>query len=287
MDKHTSLAIVAALAGLVAACGGGDYNSDAGGAFVPGPAPPPVGTPAKGRFVDSAVQNLSYTCGAVSGLTSAIGEFDYLVGQTCSFAAGGIALGSTVVGSVVTPRELVANALDETHPTVNNIARLLLSLDDDVDPSNGIVIADSVRSALAGATLNVHSPPATFAPAAQALLATVIPGRPLVDAAQAAAHLRDTLLGLLDGHYNCQYGGSGYGTVTLDISQGVITGVGRDEGGITFQVSGTLQSSGSASLGTGTTSSGATFTGTFWTTGSGAGSWQDSEGGGTWGCIRA
>lgn len=288
MDKHSSRTLAAAFVGLVAACGGaGDYGSGGGG-FAPAPAPPAPGTPAVGRFIDSAVQGLSYTCGSSSGLTTAAGEFNYLVGQSCSFAVGGIVLGSTAGAQAVTPRELVANAIDETHPSVNNIARLLLSLDDDGDPGNGIVIADGVRTALAGATLNLRSVPATFATAAQALLDTVIPGRTLLGAALAEAHLKDSLLGLLEGHYDCQFFGSGYGTVTIDVSQGVIHGTGRDdETGAMFQVSGTLQSSGSASLGaTGSTNSGATFTGTFSANGSGAGTWQDATGSGGWSCAR-
>jgi hypothetical protein len=287
MDKHTRLVITAALFGLLSACGGGgdDSPADAGRTLpVPPPAPAP-GTPAKGRFVDSAVQGLSYACGAATGLTNGSGEFDFLFGQNCVLRVGGIALGSTAGDRVLTPRALVAGAIDETHPTVNNIARLLQSLDDDGDPSNGIVIADSVRNALASATLNVAATPAAFAAAAQALLGTVMPGRTLVDSAPAAAHLKATLLSLFDGDYNCGYVGSASGTVTVQVRNGVITGSGQDdESRAALQVNGTLQSSGAASIGS--TNSGATFTGTFYVSGHGSGTWSDSEGSGAWQCVR-
>lgn len=286
MGKHCGRALLASVLGLVVACGGGGDESPTVTRTLPVPPPaPPPGTPATGRFVDSPVQGLSYTCGATSGLTTAVGQFDFLVGNSCSFSIGGVALGSTSGALVATPRELTASAVDETHPTVNNTARLLLSLDGDGDPTNGIVITDGVRTALAGATLNLRATPAVFAAAAQTLLNTVLPGRTLVDAANAGAHLRATLLGLLDGHYNCGYIGTDSGAVTLDISNGVVAGSGRDdESGNTFQVNGALQSSGSA---TSTTSSGASLTGTFNLSGIGSGTWQDAGGSGVWNCIRA
>jgi len=287
MDKHSRLVITAALFGLLAACGGGGDDGPAAVArTLPVPAIPAQGTPATGRFVDSAVQGLSYTCGAATSLTDASGEFDFVFGQSCAFRVGGIALGSSTAGNVVlTPLALVPAAIDETHPTVNNIARLLLSLDSDGDPGNGIVIADSIRSALAGATLNVAALPATFATAAQALLDTVLPGRTLVDSAQAAGHLKATLLSLFDGDYDCGYVGAASGAVTVHIGNGVITGSGTDdESGAPLQVNGALQSSGAASLGS--ASSGASFTGTFYVLGYGSGTWSDSQGSGAWQCVR-
>lgn len=287
MDKQLRLASAATLVGLIAACGGGGDSPAPATSTLPVPPPAPAaGTPGTGRFVDSAVQGLSYTCGAGSGLTNASGEFGFRFGETCSFAVGGIALGSAAARSVLTPPALVSGATDETHPTVSNIARLLLSLDGDGDPGNGIVIADSVRTALAGATLSVQAAPTVFAAAAQALLGNVIPGRTLVDSAPAAAHLQSTLLSLLDGRYNCGYIGSSSGTVTVDIGNGILTGVGReDESGAAFTVNGVLQSSGSTVIGS--TGSSATFNGTFRSDGIGNGTWQDSEGSGPWQCVRA
>ena len=76
------------------------------------------------------------------------------------------------------------------------------------------------------------------------------------------------------------------GEVTLDVGQGVITGSGRDdEDGASFQVNGSLQSSGAVIIGDST--SGATLTGTFYISGLGSGTWSGSEGGGAWQCVRA
>jgi hypothetical protein len=277
---------VAALIGFVAACGGGDDDEPPGGGFTLPPLP--VGIATSGRFVDAPVAGLSYACNCASAVTDAGGEFDFTTGQTCSFAVGGIVLGSALGATVLTPISLVSGATDENHPTVNNISRLLLSLDGDGDPNNGVEIADSVRAALAGATLNVGASPAVFAPAAQSLLDAVMPGRTLVSASAASDHLGLTLLGLLSGRYTCRFGGPATGSVSIEIADGVITGSGLEDGETTpFAVTGTVQSSGSTTITAGTTRSAATFSGTFLPTGSGSGTWSDpTVGQGSWLCTR-
>ncbi|HEX6019367.1 MAG TPA: hypothetical protein VFZ28_14830 [Burkholderiaceae bacterium] len=288
MGRRNKLAVAALFASLVAASCGGGEEDDGTRRRLPEPPPQPVpGTPAKGRFVDAAVQGLSYTCGAASGLTSVSGEFDFLVGQRCSFGVGGIGLGAATADLTLTPVALVLGAVDETHPTVNNMARLLLSLVGDGDPGNGIEITDDVRNALAGATLNLAATTSAFETAAQALLSTAMPGRTLIDAVQAAAHLKATLLTRFDGHYDCGYVGSGSGAITADIDSGVIAGSGtEDESSAAFQVSGALQSSASVAIGS-SANSGVTFSGTFYASGVGNGTYADSAGSGVWQCVRA
>ena len=119
---------------LLNACGGGGGNST-------------TETVSTGVFIDSPVEGLQYETATQSGTTNSLGEFDYLPGETITFSIGGILLGSTTAGPVVTPLSLVPGATSATNPVVTNIVRLLLSLDSDGDPDNGITISSDVTTA--------------------------------------------------------------------------------------------------------------------------------------------
>jgi hypothetical protein len=104
-------------------------------------------TVSTGVFIDSAVEGLQYETATQSGTTNSLGEYDYLAGETVTFSIGGIVLGSTIAGPVVTPLSLVPDATSAINPVVTNIVRLLLSLDSDGDPDNGITISSEVTTA--------------------------------------------------------------------------------------------------------------------------------------------
>ena len=120
------------------ACGGGGGDSTTTTATE---------TVSTGAFIDSAVEGLQYETATRSGTTNSLGEYDYLAGETVTFSIGGIVLGSAIAGSVVTPLSLVPDATNATNPMVTNIVRLLLSLDSDGDPDNGIFISSEVTTA--------------------------------------------------------------------------------------------------------------------------------------------
>lgn len=301
-----TLALFAAVAAL-AACGGGNDDTEpaAGPAPAPAPAPAPSPSPnATGRFIDSEVSGLDYVCGGVTGTTTNLGEFQYVTGQTCTFSIGGITLGTGTGAALMYPVSLVPGAQPGVdNDAVSDIARLLISLDDDGNPDNGIVITPAVRSALAGATLSAGFGTAGFAAAAQALVSQAIAGRALVDRATADAHLDLSLVNLFSGGYQCQYFAdvngvkTQLGNVAVSISEGVILGSGAPiGGGGTFEVNGSVGPNGQAVLdaATGTTSTGATFQGSFTTDGSaagtrGEGTWSDPDiaaTGTTWACLH-
>jgi hypothetical protein len=100
-----------------------------------------------GVFIDSAVEGLQYETATQSGTTNSLGEYDYLPGETVTYSIGGIVLGSTIVGPVVTPLSIVPGATSATNPVVTNIVRLLLSPDSDGNPDNGITISSDVTTA--------------------------------------------------------------------------------------------------------------------------------------------
>src|SRR5262245_33235194 len=98
-DTATRRAPRAALGALFAAafalpgCGGGSDDA-ASPAPAPAPAPtspaPPPAPTSSGRFIDSAVGNLGYACtgggaSANNGTTDALGNFNFVTGQTCTF----------------------------------------------------------------------------------------------------------------------------------------------------------------------------------------------------------
>ncbi|WP_157497859.1 hypothetical protein [Gilvimarinus chinensis] len=98
-----------------------------------------------GIFVDSAVANLDYQTASVSGQTTDSGEFEYADGELVSFAIGDLQLLAVPGGSVITPLDLVGTS-DPRDGQVLNIVRLLLTLDKDGNPDNGIELADAAKA---------------------------------------------------------------------------------------------------------------------------------------------
>lgn len=123
---HSRLALSLILAGslAVAACSGG-------------PAAQPVRT---GVFVDSPVAGLDYDSGSHAGKTTANGEFRYLDGETVVFRIGQLELGRSLGEPQLTPLQL-AGSQNPADPKVLRQVQLLLTLDEDDNPNNGIQIS--------------------------------------------------------------------------------------------------------------------------------------------------
>jgi hypothetical protein len=305
------LTLLFALTSLVAACGGGSSDNNAtGGSPAPAPSPtppPPAPATVKGKFIDSAVSNLGFSCGAganaTSGVTDGNGAFDYVPTTPlpqCTFSVGGITLGAATVppnGVALTPYDLVPGATTG-NTTVANIARFLQSIDDDGNPANGIGIQAETLTALTGKTLDFSA--ANF----DTLAAAVLPaGKTLVAATSAVAALNLSLYGLYSGIYACTYSAkvnnvdTVLGTVAqLTIAYDTINGIGTPtyppNGGPypSFDINGTLTPTG---VGVSQTSTGATFNGSFTSNGTavgttGDGTWTDPNlGSGTWHCQHS
>jgi len=157
----------------------------------------------QGTFVDSPVEGLQYETPTQSGITDAEGGFECQGGETITFSIGDIVLGSGSCNQIMTPIDLVGEAFNETHETVKNIARLLLSLDDDGDWDNGISITEEIRNECEGRSIDFAQSRGEFGndPDVQNLfdvlnaLGVFTDGgvRTLCSAVQAQSHLRDTL----------------------------------------------------------------------------------------------
>lgn len=188
--KFQKLIFTATMAAVLTACGGGGSDDTKAPVVM-----------SQGIFVDAPVKGLQYKSPSASGVTDAMGKFDYVPGETVTFSVGGTVIGSAVGGAVITPVQLVPGATDVTNDTVTNIASFLQSLDSGGTPDSLISISDSSRAALGSSKLNFAQTPAAFAadPAVKNAMAAASPGKPLVSAQAAQNHMTNQM--------NCLYAG--------------------------------------------------------------------------------
>ncbi|WP_455207613.1 hypothetical protein [Kaarinaea lacus] len=192
MNRHTEFCIksinLLLILFILAACGGGGD----GGSPNPGGTPTPQPDILTGVFVDSPVSGANYSTETQSGMTNSSGQYNYVGGELVTFSIGGIILGSAMAGPVVTPLMLVEGAVDAADSRVTNIVRLLMTLDSDGNPDNGIEITADAHDAAEGLSLDFSS--TTFDADAQALVDIVKgTGTQLVDAGNAQNHFNTSL----------------------------------------------------------------------------------------------
>jgi hypothetical protein len=200
--KRSAIAVVVA-AIMLSACGGDGDDSSPGGTNNPPPGSgnpgggnnnPPPPTPSTGVFIDSAVAGIHYETETQSGETDEDGRFNYLPGETVTFSLGGITLPAVQASDTVTPL-MVFETNDFTDQRVVNLGRLLQSLDDDGDLTNGIQITAEARTAAQGLTIDFDVPSATFEADANItnLLSAGGGSVTLVSAEDAVSHMQDSL----------------------------------------------------------------------------------------------
>jgi hypothetical protein len=186
--------------------GGGDASPSSSGTGS-GTTPPATGTPTPpatggntpavllGLFLDSAVSNIKYKTATQSGTTNALGQFNYVAGETVTFSVGAVTLPPTPAAATITPLSL-ANTTDMGNSTVLNLLVFLQSLDDDGIPGNGIKIPDTANAA-ATAVIDFNVSPAVFR--ANPVFTTLVANnsgsvtKTPVTTAVALAHFVDTL----------------------------------------------------------------------------------------------
>ncbi|MBV1883686.1 MAG: hypothetical protein KUG82_18750 [Pseudomonadales bacterium] len=182
--KTTSFLVLLCLT----ACGGGSEPTPADGdsSSDTTPSDSDEGSSVNtGSFVDSAVEGLAYSTETQTGRTNSNGEFNFLDGEIITFRVGQLNLGSAYASEFLTPLDLV-NSYDVSEISASNLIRLLQTLDEDLDPENGIKIPLAASNISADIDLlDIASIDAGVA----ALSATLS----LVDAAPAEQHMQDTL----------------------------------------------------------------------------------------------
>ena len=98
-----------------------------------------------GFFLDAgAVQGLAYSTPSQSGITGVDGSFDYLAGEDISFSLGGTLLASVPAQHFITTRDLFRGSIN-AKKKVENLSRLLQSLDFDGKKPNGIVLHSDIN----------------------------------------------------------------------------------------------------------------------------------------------
>ncbi|MBW4935874.1 hypothetical protein [Marinobacter sp. F4206] len=142
-----------------------------------------------GYFVDAPVKGLAYRTETLEGTTDALGRFSYQPGETITFSIGATDLGANSAAGFMTP-----GSLDETGrwdgPRAINIARLLITLDADQNPLNGIVIDDRAHGAFADLGFDLSQSPSQLTDSSVMQEALANAGRVgLVSAAYARDHL--------------------------------------------------------------------------------------------------
>ena len=256
----------------LAACGGGG-----------GGAP----SASQGKFIDAAVEGITYTSGTLTGLTDAQGNFSYQAGQPVTFSIGGITLGTVSGSAIITPIQLVTGATNQFDSTVTNIVQFLLTIDDDGIASNGIQITPAMQTAAASFSLDFTSTTfdsdASSALSAITTAASIAATSTLVTETTAQSHLSDSLFATMAGNYSGSFSGADSGTWTVTVAtDGAVTGSGISNTIGQFDVSGTVQSSGSTSVSGSGTAAGSTWTGNInITNGVFSGTWSDLPDSGT------
>lgn len=242
----------------------------------------------QGKFIDAAVEGITYTSGTLTGLTDAQGNFSYQPGQPVTFSIGGITLGSVSGSAIITPVQLVSGATDQANPVVTNIVQFLVTIDDDKDASNGIQITSAIQTAAASLSIdftasgfdtdnNVSSVIGTLT------TASTSGAQVLINDATAQTHLSDSLFSIMAGSYSGSYSGSDSGTWSVTVStNGTVSGTGNSSIIGQFSISGSVDSTGTTSVSTSGSAASSSWTGNInVTNGSLSGSWAGGFDSGT------
>jgi 5'-nucleotidase len=145
VTRLTQLAFIALATFGLHACGGGDDPAPA-----PTPVPvtsPPIAADVRiGVFLDGPVKGLTYSTPTRNGVTNDKGEFQYLPGESVSFSLGKLVLGAAPGAATIVPNDVVGEPRDEIGLKTTKLLKLLVNLDKDSAPSNGIEIDAAIAA---------------------------------------------------------------------------------------------------------------------------------------------
>ena len=180
--------VAVAAGGLGSGDGGGSSSSSQSGASNTNQNTPKL----TGTLLDSAVGGVSYTTSSnLSGLTNTNGQFQYRSGDQVTFSVGETVLGEVKGGELITPVEL-AGTNNTADRRVINISRLLQSLDQDGNPTNGISISPATRSLLGQQAFKFDIPVTEFQLGVNPFIENIL-NRPIIPADEAINHLHSSL----------------------------------------------------------------------------------------------
>jgi hypothetical protein len=178
--KNTLSLSVLAIALMTAGCGGGSGGSS--------DTTQNTTNIHKGVFLDSAVEGLSYTCelSKTEGTTDNQGTYECKDGDShVTFSIGSRYIGTSTIEKIITPSSLFDDNNKEQKAI--DLARLLQTMDNDGDPSNGIKLDDNIVTKWENDT-SVEFGTQDFENTASTVL-----GKSLVDETTALEHINNTL----------------------------------------------------------------------------------------------
>lgn len=258
------------LSTVLVACGGGGGGT-------------PTTTTATGQFKDSNTAGVTYESGGESGVTDANGTFTYEVGNTITFSIGDLTLGTTDGKTVITPLDLFAGSSTNS-VEVQNMVRLLMMLDEDGDPSNGINITAAVQAAAANWS-QIDFSSTDLSTEVASIIADAIAAdggtHILPDASDAQSHIESTVLCSNAGAFKGTYRGDDTGPfgILIDASNGDVTGFAYSNiDQILYDLAGNTAISldNNAAFVSGNVTGGATFFGSLDSTDAMSGTWESS-----------
>ena len=196
-----------------------------------------------GVLVNSPIDGATFSTATQSGITNALGEFQYLPGEMVTFTIGGIVLGAVPGAPVVTPVELTGS-VNPTDQDATNQLVFLQSIDADQDPSNGITISTATQDAALTQTLDFTLDSAAFTTAVTGVVNDIAPGNAIVSETDA-----------LNNYYTTFPPAASAVNTTIDVVPGTVDSDGTDAGTITVQAKDSSGNNITVSAGTVTLSS--------------------------------
>lgn len=142
-----------------------------------------IDDPDVGVFTHGVIGNIGYRTETHEGVTNAAGEYDYEPGEVVTFFIGDLefppVMGSgmddpeswpdSVVKSGMVTLAHIVGTTDTTDNRVINTLRLLLTLDTDGDPVNGITISDTAKDVATPVDFDVPPEAFVYSPAPQTM----------------------------------------------------------------------------------------------------------------------
>lgn len=166
--KHLQLLTLCWFTAAITACGGGSSDPAPETESTPDSAiettdteeaaesDNPASVTLTGRFIDSSVTGLQYASASQSGVTGSNGEFSYLENEAVTFSLGDLTLPAVIGADIVTPLDVFSTEnIDDLR--VQNLLRLLQTLDIDANPDNGITLSDEAIASATGLTADFAS----------------------------------------------------------------------------------------------------------------------------------
>ena len=143
----------------------------------------------EGVFLDSPVEGLKYKTATQSGVTDAKGTYKYLKGEVITFTLYDINIGSAVASAILTPFDM--QGLSKHSDYALNMIRLLMTIDSDKNPDNGIQLP--VVTTPIGINLNQSMDAFSASPELKAFISKLPNVSALVSTDMAVAHYSKTL----------------------------------------------------------------------------------------------